>query len=123
MKPNEILELPIFTFIQTELKQDGWQLTKYDNKQRVWFAYRTYGDEEDPKALTLTIVFDENFTQVVTSYVEFPRYYTIHNDYECGYVECAFMAVKKEEKRITQVINKFINIQASSVLERIFKNI
>lgn len=100
MKPNEILGLPIFTAIQAKLKKDGWRLTKYDSKQKVWFAYRTYGGEEDPRALTLTIVFDEDFTKVVASYVEFPRYYTLHDDFEKYDIECAYMAVKAEEERI-----------------------
>lgn len=100
MKPNEILELPIFDEIQKQLKKDGWRLTKYDSKQKVWFAYRTYGHEEDPQALTLTIVFDEDFTKVVTSYVEFPRYYILHNDFEKRDIEYAYMAVKSEEERI-----------------------
>lgn len=100
MKPNEILELPIFAVIQAKLKKDGWRLTKYDSKQKVWFAYRTYLDEEDPKALTLAIVFDEDFTRVVTSYVEFPPHYTLHNDFEKGIIECAYTAVKSEERHI-----------------------
>ena len=101
MKPNEILELPIFAAIQAELKRDGWRLTKYDSKQKVWFAYSsTYEDEEDPRALTLTLVFDEDFTKVVASYVEFPRYYTVHNDFEKLEIEYAYMMVKYEEERI-----------------------
>lgn len=100
MKPNEILGLPIFTAIQAKLKKDGWRLTKYDSKQKVWFAYRTYLDEEDPKGLTLTIVFDEDFTKVVTSYVEFPRHYTLHDDFEKYDIDCAYVEVKAEEERI-----------------------
>lgn len=107
MKPNEILELPIFDYIQKQLKKDGWRLTKYDSKQKVWFAYRVYLDEEDPQGLTLTIVFDEDFTKVVTSYVEFPRHYTLHNDFDKGIVECAYMAVKVEEERIKDKMEEF----------------
>lgn len=99
MKPNEILELPIFVNIQKQLKKDGWRLTKYDSKQKVWFAYRTYGHEEDPQAFTLTIVFDEDFTKVITSYVEFPPHYTLHNIYDKFDIECAYTAVKSEERR------------------------
>ncbi len=100
MKPNEILELPIFDDIQKQLKKDGWRLTKYDSKQKVWFAYRTYIDEENPQAFTLTIVFDEDFKKVVTSYVEFPSHYTLHNDFDKQIIECAYMALKSEEERI-----------------------
>lgn len=100
MKPNEILETSVFTAIQARLKKDGWRLTKYDSEQKVWFAYRAYLDEEDPQALTLTIVFDENFTQVVTSYVEFPRYYTLHSALELRDIEYAFTKVKAEEECI-----------------------
>ena len=100
MKPNEILELPIFDDIQKQLKKDGWRLTKYDSKQKVWFAYRTYPDEENPQPFTLTIVFDEDFTKVVTSYVEFPPHYTLHNDFEHYDIECAYVEVKSEEERI-----------------------
>lgn len=107
MKPNEILELPIFAVIQARLKKDGWRLTKYDSKQKVWFAYRTYGGEEDPRALTLTIVFDEDFTKVVASYVEFPPHYTLHDDFEKRDIECAFMAVKAEEERLNDEMKAF----------------
>ncbi len=111
MKPNEILELPIFDDIQKQLKKDGWRLTKYDSKQKVWFAYRTYGEEENPQSLTLTIVFDEDFTQVVTSYVEFPPHYTLHSDGEKRDIEYAYMIVKSKEERIRdylQSLNKNI---------------
>lgn len=107
MKPNEILELPIFTAIQAKLKKDGWRLTKYDSEQKVWLAYRAYPDEEDPQGLTLTIVFDEDFTKVVTSYVEFPRYYTLHDDFEKYDIDCAYMAVKAEEERIKDEMEEF----------------
>lgn len=100
MKPNEILELPIFNEIQKQLKKDGWRLTKYDSKQKVWFAYRTYGEEEDPQALTLTIVFDEDFTQVVTSYVEFPRYYRLYDEFGEYDIDCAYIELKTEEDLI-----------------------